>query len=65
MYVCICHAITDKQIQNEVYNGANCLKSLQKKLPVATNCGTCACDATDIIENTLCEIKRAMHNQVA
>lgn len=65
MYVCICHAITDKQIQSEVYKGAICLKSLQKKLPVATCCGTCACVAQDIIDETLCELKHSSQNQVA
>ncbi len=65
MYVCICHAITDKQIQCEVYKGACCLKSLQKTLPVATSCGSCACFAKEVIDETLDELKRSRHNQVA
>jgi bacterioferritin-associated ferredoxin len=65
MYVCICHAITDKQIQNEVYQGAKCLKSLQKNLPVGTGCGTCVCLAQEVIAETLCELKHQSQNQVA
>jgi bacterioferritin-associated ferredoxin len=65
MYVCICHAITDKQIRNEVYQGAKCLKSLQKNLPVGTGCGTCVCTAQDVIDETLCELKHQDKSQVA
>lgn len=65
MYVCICHSITDKQIQNAVCNGASCLKSLQKTLPVATNCGACACFAKEVIDETLDALKCAAQHQVA
>lgn len=65
MYVCICHAITDKQIRTEVCQGATCLKSLQKKLPVATCCGTCACLAKEVINETLAELKHSAQHQVA
>ncbi len=65
MYVCICHAITDKQIRDEVYQGAKCLKSLQKNLPVGSGCGTCVCFAKEVIHETLCELKHQAQNQVA
>ena len=65
MYVCICHAVTDKQIREEVYQGAKCLKSLQKNLPVGTGCGTCVCTAKQVIEETLSDIKAVSQNQVA
>lgn len=65
MYICICHAITDGEIRQEVYKGAKCLKSLQKNIPVATGCGTCACSAKEVINDTLNEIKHCAQHQVA
>ena len=42
MYVCLCNAITDRQIQDTVAAGANSLTDLQAQLGVATSCGCCA-----------------------
>lgn len=42
MYVCICNAISDKQVSASVANGATTLADLQAELGVATNCGCCA-----------------------
>lgn len=42
MYVCICHAISDRQIQETVAAGATTLGDLQNQLGVATCCGCCA-----------------------
>ncbi len=43
MYVCICHAITDRQIQEQIANGTvRNLSDLQAQLGVATGCGCCA-----------------------
>ncbi|WP_066567908.1 (2Fe-2S)-binding protein [Snodgrassella sp. CFCC 13594] len=42
MYVCLCNAITDRQIQETVAAGANSLTDLQAQLGVATCCGCCA-----------------------
>lgn len=41
MYICICNAITDRQIKTAVANGATTLGDLQFELGVATDCGTC------------------------
>lgn len=43
MYVCICNAITDRQIQESVSSGTvNSFSDLQAELGVATCCGCCA-----------------------
>ncbi|WP_277073892.1 (2Fe-2S)-binding protein [Simonsiella muelleri] len=42
MYVCICNAISDRQIQETVAAGATSLGDLQNQLGVATCCGCCA-----------------------
>jgi len=41
MYVCICNAITDKQIRKAAEAGVRDLWELQRELGVATNCGAC------------------------
>lgn len=65
MYVCICNAVTDKEIRQAVCEGSKCLKSLQKKLPVGTQCGSCCCLAKEIIAQTVDEINTSRQNQVA
>jgi bacterioferritin-associated ferredoxin len=49
MYVCICNAITDKQIRQAARSGVSSLWELQKELGVASNCGKCRETAVDIL----------------
>lgn len=42
MYVCVCNAITDRQIRRCVEDGASSLEDLQIDLGVASCCGKCA-----------------------
>jgi bacterioferritin-associated ferredoxin len=49
MYVCICNAITDKQIRQAAESGVTSLWELQKDLGVASNCGKCRETAVDIL----------------
>lgn len=49
MYVCVCNAITDKEIRAAAENGTTDLWRLQAELGVATNCGSCADVATEIL----------------
>ena len=49
MYVCICNAITDKQIRQAAEYGARNLWDLQKELGVATQCGSCKEEASNIL----------------
>lgn len=48
MYVCLCHAVTDKQIREAVHNGATRMCDLSRELGVATECGKCACMANKL-----------------
>jgi bacterioferritin-associated ferredoxin len=50
MYVCICNAITDKQIRQAADSGATSLWELQKQLGVASNCGSCKEAASQILQ---------------
>ncbi len=45
MYICICNAVTEKQVHEAAANGACSLEDLQSDLGVATCCGQCAEDA--------------------
>ena len=49
MYVCICNAITDKQIRRAAKNGASSLTELTGELGVAAGCGSCAQVAEEIL----------------
>ncbi|WP_373753979.1 (2Fe-2S)-binding protein [Neisseria weixii] len=42
MFVCICNAITDRDIKESVAAGAVTMSDLQDQLGVATCCGCCS-----------------------
>ena len=42
MFICICNAITERQVQSAVADGAITMSDLQAQLGVATSCGRCA-----------------------
>ena len=49
MYVCICNAITDKQIRRAAESGVEDLWGLQRELGVAVGCGSCKEMASEIL----------------
>lgn len=49
MYVCICNAVTDKQIRRAADNGVIDLWGLQRELGVAAGCGSCKEAAMSIV----------------
>ncbi|MEM8816604.1 MAG: bacterioferritin-associated ferredoxin [Pseudomonadota bacterium] len=49
MYVCICNAITDKQIRQAASKGATTVLELTNELGVAAGCGTCRQTAAEIL----------------
>ena len=50
MFVCICNAITERQLKTAIGEGAATLQALQMDLGVAVGCGCCAAG----IEEYLC-----------
>lgn len=56
MYVCICNAITDKQIRKAAESGVRDLWQLQRELGVASNCGKCKETAIEILSE--CKLGR-------
>jgi bacterioferritin-associated ferredoxin len=65
MFVCICNAVSDKQIADAVKAGARDIEDVQEILMVSTACGTCRQTAEAVIANTLLETaagrSRPMH----
>jgi len=54
MFVCVCHGITDKQIENAVReNGVGNMRDLKKALGVGSQCGCCVQMAQSIIDTTI------------
>lgn len=42
MYVCVCLAVTERQIHQAAQEGATTLKDLRRELGVTSECGRCA-----------------------
>lgn len=53
MYICICHAVTDREIRNAVDLGARSLCEVQCRLPVASCCGRCEDTARQVVDEHL------------
>ncbi len=52
MYVCLCKAVTDRQIRETLSSGACTFADIRRELGVATQCGKCSQMARSIIETT-------------
>ncbi len=57
MYVCICNAVTDREIEAAVDAGARRLRDLRRGLGVAGRCGKCAAQAKDILQARKAELE--------
>ena len=68
MYVCVCQAVTDRQIRQAAADGARTLDDLRRELGVARECGQCASYARDCLREALAApVKpgKAMHPATA
>ena len=45
MYVCVCNAVTERDIENAAAQGARRLRDLRQCLGVTADCSRCACAA--------------------
>jgi bacterioferritin-associated ferredoxin len=41
MYICVCKAVTDKEIRLAINEGARSVRELREKLRVTESCGSC------------------------
>ena len=51
MIVCVCHRISDRDIERHARNGCASFDELQMDSGVASCCGSCADCARDVFEN--------------
>lgn len=49
MFICVCNAITERQVQAAVAGGASSMADLQGQLGVAACCGCCAETAAEYL----------------
>ncbi len=56
MYVCICHGVTDKQIEAKVDEGARSMREISHSLSVGKQCGKCCNCAKKILNDKLIDI---------
>lgn len=59
MYVCLCHGITDTQIESAVDSGLETMKQLKNELNVASQCGKCCQCAKKVLNRKLMQIAEA------
>jgi bacterioferritin-associated ferredoxin len=53
MYICICNAITDREIRGAADLGCRSLEELRRDLGVASCCGKCAHEAGALLNQCL------------
>jgi bacterioferritin-associated ferredoxin len=54
MYVCVCNAITDREIRGAAELGARTLEDLSATLGVATCCRKCSDCASKVLADAVC-----------
>ena len=53
MYVCVCNAVTERDIGSAVAQGSRSLRELREQLGVGACCGRCSSCARDVLKNSL------------
>ncbi|RUO26318.1 (2Fe-2S)-binding protein [Aliidiomarina minuta] len=53
MYVCLCKAVTDKDIHRAVAQGAVSMRCLRQENGVGSQCGRCTCHAKEVLDEAL------------
>jgi bacterioferritin-associated ferredoxin len=54
MYVCLCNAVTDKEIKEAVLkDGVGNIRDLRDKMTIANQCGKCSQLTQSIIDSTI------------
>ncbi|TPH19256.1 (2Fe-2S)-binding protein [Litorilituus lipolyticus] len=59
MYVCLCHGITDSQIESAIDNGAHSMKQISQELSVGSQCGKCCQCTKKVLSSKLMQISEA------
>lgn len=65
MYVCICKAVTERQLNQAVHSGATSLRHLREELGVTSECGRCARCALECMRATLASTRATRDTMLA
>lgn len=57
MFVCLCHAVTDREIRDAVDNGIADVDQLQEMCGAGSGCGSCRDVAQEVIDARLLEAR--------
>ncbi len=57
MYICICNAVTEREIRQAVELGADSFGAVSRDLGVGTCCGKCKKDACRVIREHKIELR--------
>lgn len=61
MYVCVCKAVTDKAIRQQVAAGACSMREIKQCLGVGSQCGKCVPVAQEVLAESLSRQQSALH----
>ena len=53
MYICVCNAVTERDIGGAIADGCATLKELRDQLGVGAGCGRCTRCARDVLKDSL------------
>lgn len=59
MYICVCKAVSDTRIRDEVAMGATHLRDLQRNCGLGTCCGKCVPLAREVLQEAIAEVQVA------
>jgi len=65
MYICICNAVTEREIRETARLGARSLRDLREELGVAGKCGRCKAAAAEILREERTSNYRSRQLQAA
>ena len=51
MYICVCNAVTESELQQAIADGARSVKDLREKLLVTGCCGSCLNSVKELLEH--------------
>jgi len=52
MYICICNAVTDREVRQCAELGARSVQDLERSLGLGSNCGRCRAAAAELLRDS-------------
>ena len=63
MYVCLCNAVSDKQIKKAISDGASSVEEIQQVSNVGKNCGSCIYAVQEMLDREVGDKKESSEPQ--